>query len=266
MFSTMAKVKPWRFWIPLIEQPLRYEIDGKTITVPMSRPAQNTQYVFGIDISNGSGASNSVLSVLDHYSNQIVAKFWDAFTSPEDLAEVAAFAGVWFGGVKLPFIIFEKNGPGVVFGRKLLKLGYPHIYFQRNETTTKPGAKDKKTPRWGWHSSNSRKEMLLGEYREALKNGQIINPCREALDECLDYVYNEQGQLEPGTYGEEEGGGSQLHGDHVIADATLVEGRRHLPKVLRMDDPTQNRLHGSFAARRRAYRGKLDDDRAAWSR
>jgi hypothetical protein len=235
--------RPWRLWVPLIN----------------GRPNQETRYVFGVDISNGSGASNSVISVLDHTSNMIVAKFWDAFTSPEDLATMVAMAGVWFGGKKLPYVTFEKNGPGVIFGRKLLKLGYPSIYYQKVETTKV----EQKTTRWGWQSSTSRKELMLGQYRDALKTGAIINPCKEALDEAGDYVYDDNGKIEPGSMGVEEGGGGALHGDHVIADGLCVLGRADLPK--REPVTPAHIPQGTYADRRRLAK-KKQTDREAWSR
>jgi hypothetical protein len=239
---------PWRFWVPLV--------DG--------RPNQNTRYVFGVDISNGSGASNSVISVLDNNTNMIVAKFWDAFTSPEDLAEIVALAGVFFGGKRQPLIIFEKNGPGISFGRKLLKLKYPTIYYQEVVDQKTRG----KTSKWGWHSSDTKKEILLGEYRDALKVGTIINPCKESLDEALEYAYETKDggkgySIEAGHTGEEDGGGSALHGDHVIADALTNFGRKDLPPVER-DEPSA--VPRGTPAFRRELRKQRDKDNQAWSR
>jgi hypothetical protein len=235
--------KPWRLWVPLIG----------------GRPNQLTRYIFGVDISAGSGASNSVITVLDHSTGMIVAKFWDAFTSPEELAEIVSFAGIWFGGTKSPLVVFEKNGPGIIFGKKLLTLGYPTIYYQKVD-----GLKvEQATRRWGWASSPARKEMLLGMYREALKLGSLINPCKEALDEALDYVYDDHGRIEPGTVGSEEGGGGALHGDHVIADALVLLGRADMPKVER-DQPTRAPA-GSYGDRLAQHK-KRSNDRLAWSR
>lgn len=239
--------RPWRLWMPMVE-------DKKG----QLRPNQNTRYVFGIDISAGTGASNSVISVLDHATNMIVAKFWDAFTSPEQLAEVAAFAGIWFGGRKPPLIVFEKNGPGNIFGRKLISLGYPAIYFEHSED----GRTREKTRRWGWHSTTSKKEMLLGQYREALKQNTIINPCVEALDEAADYVYDALGKLEPGHFGEEAGGGSQLHGDHVIADSLLTVGRMGFPKTDAEPEPIA--AFGTFAYRRKVHQVR-QREKEAWA-
>jgi hypothetical protein len=245
--------RAWRLWTVLTEWA---DAKGRR----QVRPNQHTRYVFGVDISNGSGASNSVITVLDATTGRIVAKFWDAYTTPEELAEIAVFAAIWFGGQKPPLITFEKNGPGSIFGRKLLKLNYPAIYFQKNESIKR----DPKTPRWGWHSSPARKEMLLGEYREALKNEEITNPCKEALDEALEYQYDDKGKIEPGLKQDDNaGGGSALHGDHVIADALALLGRRDIPKTFA---PAPDRApHGSFLARREAARRNLRE-RDAWSR
>ena len=226
----------WRFWIPLID----------------NRPPQSLSYVFGIDISNGSGGSNSVITVAADEINQIVAKFWSPFVSPEELAEIACFAGIWFGGNHGPaFMCWENNGPGGIFGRKVIKLGYSHIYFQRVDQTKA----QEKTSRYGWHSNQKRKEVLLGMYREALARDRIINPCKESLDEALDYVYDESGLLIPGKLKEESGGGRALHGDHVIADALVELARAELPKTksLKARPPT-----GSFADRRRIARKQLE--------
>lgn len=235
-------LNPWRFWIPMMDD----------------RPNQSTHYIFGVDISNGSGASNSVITVLDHHTNMIVAKFWDSFTSPEELARITARAGLWFGGYKPPLVVFEKNGPGSTYGRKLLKLGYPNVYYQ--EILDQKSRE--KTKKWGWHSSDTKKEILLGEYRDALKTNAVINPCKESLDEALDYVYDSTGKIEPGSVGVEDGGGSALHGDHVIADALTLRGRADLPKSLPKEP---HRIpKGSFAYRRMEHkRRKKHDD--AWT-
>lgn len=242
----------WRLWIGLVEH-----IDAKGRR--MMRPAQGTRYVFGVDIANGSGASNSVVTVLDARTNRIVAKYWDAYTTPEELAEVVVFGAIWFGGIKPPLVVFEKNGPGSIFGRKLLKLNYPALYYQKNESVKH----DPKTPRWGWHSSPARKEMLLGEYREALKLETIVNPCKESLDEALEYQYDDKGRIEPGLKQDDnEGGGSALHGDHVIADALANMGRRELPPEIKA---SPDKLPGGTFAARKAVAKKHKKDREAWS-
>jgi hypothetical protein len=233
----------WRFWIPLVG----------------GRPPQQFTYIFGVDIGNGTGGSNSVITVRCLETGQIVAKFWSAHKSPEKLGDVACFAGVWFGGNHAPaFMVWENNGPGGIFGRRVIKMGYKNFYFQRQEGTKR----EKKTQRWGWHSNNERKIVLVAAYRESLAKDRCINPCKESLDEALDYVLDENGLLIPGKMREESGGGRALHGDHVIADALTELGVGELPKG---DRPLKARAPaGSFAARREARRKADARDKDEW--
>jgi hypothetical protein len=243
LWSEIGTWKPWHLWVPLIDE----------------RPNQLTRYVFGVDISGGTGQSNSVISVLDHQTDTIVAKWWDSHTGPEQFATIVALSATWFGGQRPPLVIFEKNGPGGIFGRKLLSLGYPSIWYMRVDSTKRAT----RTPRWGWHSSPARKEMLLGEYRDALSSGTIINPCKQALDEALDYAYDDKGRIDPGTSSDGEGGGQALHGDHVVADALTLLGRKDLPRDIQAVKPrTPGR---TFAARKKQWEKRKNRERAAWS-
>jgi hypothetical protein len=233
----------WRFWF----RPGSYTDRAGTVQ-PGPRPPQDTYYIFGCDISAGSGSSASVLSVRDHFSGRIVAKWWDVFTSPEDFAVHAAWASIWFGGLRPAIIVPEVNGPGVIFCRKLVGLGCPGLYYQ----TVEDERTRRVTKKWGWHSSRETKELLLGQYRDALTTGRLVNPCDEGMQEALYYSYDSKGRLDPGET--EEGEASALHGDHVIADALTLIGGTNLPKnreadASRMDPKT-------FAGRRKAYEQK----------
>lgn len=234
----------WRFW-------RRLDSDR--------RPSQNYTYVFGIDVGNGAGDSNSVISVYAIEIGMIMAKFWDAYISPEDLAVLAAQAGIWFGGRQsMAYIAWENNGPGGIFGRKLVRLGYPFFYRQRATGSVK----DKRSPRWGWHNNEERKEELLGNYRDALSRDAVIQPCKESLDECLDYIYDENGRLIPSKLRDEKYGGHALHGDHVIADALSVLASEDLPagKANRKRKPPP----GSFAYRKALSRGDNKSKTDRW--
>ena len=230
---------PWHFWFELE--------DG--------RPPQYWRYVFGVDISNGVGSSNSVITVRSpDAAGRIVAKWWDAHTAPESLALEVMRAGVWFGGPGgCAYVIHENNGPGSSFGRKLVQSKYPRIYYQRQEGTRRL----RKTQRYGWHSTPEAKELLLGRYRDELARDEILVPCKESLDEALDYIYDEKGKLVPSRLRDEPSGGHSLHGDHVIADALTVMGADELASAKRaaLKAPAT-----SFAGRRRvALQSKTTD-------
>lgn len=254
-FSEQGASLPWRLWIPLV----KYEYEFGKEKFIAKRPPQDDRYIFGVDISAGTGSSNSIVSVQSRKTGKIVAKFWDAYTSPEALAEIVAFSAAWFGGTKMPYVVFEKNGPGLQFGKKLIfDLAYPAIFYQNED-----GKKGRvKTKRWGWHSNAQRKELLVGEYREALGTGKVINQCHEALDECVDYTFDDAGKITPGTGADEESGAMATHGDHVIADALTVLGSADLPAEVTQDD--KKVPFGTHAQRRRDA-NRQREERHAWS-
>lgn len=244
-FTRASYVRPWHLWSNFIK----------------GRFDQTKSYTIGIDVSAGVGSSNSVISVLCIETNQIVAKFWDAYTKPEKLAEIAAMAGIWIGGTNgRPIIIWENNGSvGGIFSDKILAIGYQPIYIDKTDKLTYT----KHTKRPGWNSNPARKERLLGLYRDALKAHTVINPCREALDECLDYVYDSVGRLVPGeSKSEGQSGGEKLHGDHVIADALLCLGRMDVPRVNAIKPVVPGH---SFAGRRKTHWAR-SKDKSAWQR
>lgn len=234
----------WKIWVPLVN----------------GRLDQNHSYVIGVDISMGTGSSNSVASVFDNDTNQKVAEFADSFTSPEDLAWEVMMAGAWIGGkTGKPLLIWETNGPGSIFGKKIMATGYSPVYFAEIE-----GRKTQKTTdRYGWNSNAVRKEVLLGTYRDALKNARYLNPCKESLDEAISYVYNDRGLLVPSLAKSEVGGAAATHGDRVIADALCELGRKKLPEAKQVLPAAPK---DSFAARRREYMDQKKRGDNAWSR
>ena len=215
---------PWRFWM----------------AADSGRPDQTKSYVFGVDISKGQGASNSVVSVLCVQTREKVAEFADATVPPYDLAKIVAAAGMWFGGAqgKLPLVNWEINGPGVDFGKVLVrKLCYPNIYMDRVIGTVT----EKRTRKYGWHSSQPKKEELLGALRRAYAHGGIINRSTEALEEALMYVYYSDGGLGPAEFSRESQEAKLTHGDRVIADALALLAIGETPNYQKKGGPTPPR-------------------------
>jgi hypothetical protein len=202
-----------RLWVPLLEN---------------NRPPQDLTYCFGVDISLGSGDSNSVISVGAVEIGQKVAEFASSRVSPDRLAEIAAWMGVWFGGRGgAPFINFEINGPGGIFGRKLIKdLSWPFYYSQRVDGTTK----EQQTEQYGWHNNKQRKLVAAARYRTALEKDKLVNPSNESLDETEQYVIDETGALIQGGHKDLTTGARETHGDRVIADMVLWLAMQEAPK------------------------------------
>lgn len=210
----ISKTGSWKFWLA--------NTGG--------RPDQTKNYVFGIDISKGQGASNSVVSVLCCETREKIAEFADANVPPYDLARMVSAAGVWFGGARNgnhPLAIWEANGPGWDFGRCFVKiLQYPNYYVDRAVGTTT----EKTGKRYGWHSSAEKKEQLMGLLRRAYAHGGIINHSSQALDEALTYVYYDDGGLGPAEFVKESESARKTHGDRVIADALTLLGVEDMPR------------------------------------
>ena len=186
------------------------------------RPNQNMTYVLGCDISKGQGASNSVISVRCVETGEKVAEWACAKTPPFKMARIACAIGLWFGGrgrCNLPFMIWEKNGPGLTFGDSVVKdFFYPRYY--RNIPVGK--IRDKQSDSYGWHSSTDAKEQLLTKYDRALMMGEFINHSKKALEEARQYIRFGENKIGPACLLEEDASARKTHGDRVIADALTL--------------------------------------------
>lgn len=202
----------WRFW-----GTLETDVDGR------ERPPQGHNYAMGVDVSAGQGASLSVITVADADTGRKIARWSNANTSPEELAYVIFLAGHWFGGASgMAWAAIEANGPGAITLTRLERMGYGNI-AKHGDLVAKGG------DRLGWMSNRTNKKELLGLYRAALAKGEFINPDREALEQCLQYVYYTTGGVGPESQAEKTDEARAEHGDLVIADALCSLACAKLP-------------------------------------
>jgi len=225
-----SKAGPLRLWVNLV--------DG--------RLDQTKDYILGIDISKGQGASNSVISIKCRQTNEKVGEWRDAETPPYEMARVAAALCLWIGGRKrLPFQKWEMNGPGWDYGRVTVK-DYKYPYYYRNRVVG--DAKEKRGKKYGWHSGRGNKEVLMDDYDRALANGGYINHCIWALEEAKNYVYYDGGGCGPADLVEESSSAKKTHGDCVIADALTIDHKDYREGKLGTRDKESSR---NIAGRRR---------------
>jgi len=213
------------------------------------RPSQHANYAVACDISEGTGASNSVASVYDCTNGRKVAELVTAQQSPEHFARTVVALCNWFaGGTGWPFLVWEQTGPGLIFGREVHRLGYTYVYFQRREDEVSPRRRDQlRIP--GWPASKNNKFLLLGDYRRDLGLGTFINPSAAAVDELLQYVMDDEGCPLHERLVEEKSGARLAHGDRVIADALVNLARKEQPKYVM---PARDVPRTSYIARRHA--------------
>ena len=214
--TKQERMTEWKFWCDL----------------PDGRPNQNENYVFGIDISKGQGASNSVIAAYSADKRQKVGEWANSRIPPHEFARLTVASALWFGGRnprRMPFIIWEANGdPGIEFGRMLVQvLSYP--YYYRDQAAGVIGVARKKK-KYGFHSSLEKKAELLGEYSQALAQFEFFNFSEEAINEAMTYLVFDSGQIGPAVLLAEKSGSRLAHGDRVIADALAKRGIRGNPK------------------------------------
>ncbi len=221
-------------WIRVMPTSGKFELDIYVQLIE-GRPDQSKTYTMGIDISKGQGASNSVISIRCDQTGEKVAEFANANTMPHDLARKVMAIAIWVGGAnprRLPFIIWEANGPGWDFG-KIVTTEYQYpFYYRDRQSGTVEGKKSKK---YGFHSSRQKKEELLSLYRRKLAVGGFINHSLRAIEEAGTYVYYDDGEIGPTDLVEESKSARLTHGDRTIADALTVWTGRDIGKIKHED-------------------------------
>lgn len=177
------------------------------------RPSADQHFVIGIDISNGTGHSNSVITVA-RKSGEKVAEFASSTVRPEQLASFTVAIARWFNNA---WVCWEAQGPGEPFGARVWEIGYRHVWFARNEQDLVK----KRKQRAGWYSNDALKYRLLMNYRRALATGQFVQRNKLSIDESRDYRHLPGGSVgHPHSINTDDPAGSgKNHGDRVIADA-----------------------------------------------
>ena len=188
-----------RLWITL-------DRDGK--------PPAGLKVVIGNDVSAGTGASNSCAEGWNKLTNSKLFEYVNPYIRPEQFARQVVALGKWFGNAEL---IWESGGPGRQFGDRIQELRYSNFYLRVDEeslskkTTNIPGVAQTKQS----------KIAIVGGYRSAIENGICINYSKEALEECLEYVYGQDGgPIHSKSKNKTDiSGANANHGDRCMADA-----------------------------------------------
>lgn len=188
--------------------------------VPRDRP-----YIVSCDISEGTGSSNSVASIIDKHMKCKVGQFTSNRLMIEQFAEVVVNAlcpmfAEHGGG--LPLLIWEGNGPGRTFKRVVCdRHHYANVWYSQNDKHE--DNRESQTP--GWFSESDSRDALLRQYREALSGEPAFhNPSQTAMEEAGRYTYAGEKIVHPDAIRKRDGSVDigRNHGDAVIADALGV--------------------------------------------
>ena len=185
------------------------------LRVDRGSPPKEKRYAIGADISAGTGASNSVASVVDLQTGEKVAVWRDSHTRPNSFAKQVMALGKWFN---MAYLIWDASGPtGEVFTKRVLESGYGNIYYRRNEKKVTKKISDEP----GYYLNPAAKTALFEDYRDALGEHQFINRSRHGMLECLQFVRRPDGTIEHSASlkSQDPSGARTAHGDEVVADA-----------------------------------------------
>lgn len=200
----------WRWWGELA--------DG--------RPVQGRQYVAGVDVGQGVGRSDSVVSVWDAETMQKVGRWSSNTLMPSDFADWLYQWGAWIGGKgHVPLLVIESNGPGTAVIMRLRKLGYTRMYRHVELDSARPKVSDE----YGWHSTRTSKREVLELYRGYLARHEAKNPDRDALEQARAYTAYEEGGVGPIVLAGMTQEQRDQHGDMVIGDMLGVLGCLRIP-------------------------------------
>jgi hypothetical protein len=236
------------------------------VYVPLNggRLDQSKSYIIGCDISKGQGGgstSETVFSIKCKQTGEKVAVWASNTTPPYKAPRIFAALALWVGGAapqRLPFAIWEMNGPGWDFGTVLVNdLHYPHYY--RDEAVGQVGTK--KTAKWGWHSSRDKKFLLLRAYERAMREGKFVNHDKRSLDQAKTYIQYPQGGCGPAELTDKDKAEYLGHGDRVIADAlTVMDKEVMAPKKDAMPDAQA----GTWGARYQQWQRSQKKNKHGW--
>lgn len=173
-------------------------------------PPRKHLHQIGVDVSAGTGASNSAISVWNCVTLNKVARYARNDMGAHRFAEVAFAIGTWFGGCN---ILFEGGGHGSGFGDRLKELGYPSVFWMADK-------KGKRRPRPGLHFEGEGKLNLLRDYGRALLDGEAVCRDREALKEGFAFQLGADSLAvhSDALNRSNPGGAKKNHGDCWMAD------------------------------------------------
>lgn len=218
-------------------------------TLDYKNAPQLGKYTAGSDVSWGTGSTPSCLTIFDAALGEKVGQYSNRNLDPKQFALVCV-ALCWLfkdADGDGAFFTWETVGPGAVLGKRVIELGYRNVYYRTNEYKLYDTISD--TP--GWNPVGRAKEILLSDYRQALKERKFLNRAVEALDDTLAFKYSRNGSVVHGAAeGTEDPSGTGMnHGDLTIGDALAWKGAKDY-EPHRVEEEKEIYHPGSLAGRR----------------
>ena len=207
--------------------------------------------VVGVDVAAGTGASNSVISIINRKTKTDIGDWRCPYVSPEKLAKVAVAICKYFNDARM---IWDAGGPGRIFGNKVMELGYDNFYYRTDEK--KITHKQSDIPGYPFNPAN--KVDTFGELRSAMGSDEYIPRSAIFIQECREYVYSiSTDSIEHAKSKNfiDPSGARENHGDTIVAKSLAWK----LIKVsfVAAEEAEVIVPDNCFAARRKIYDERL---------
>ena len=156
-------------------------------------PRVGTQYVAGVDVGEGVGLDYSSLTIVGKQGlqSEVVAKI---YTNKVGTAEFAYDVNELCKEYRNPLLCLDNIGIGRAVSDKLLELGYPNLYYAKQEKV-------------GWALTHPNKRELVVKLVESINDGSLITRFKPQIKELMEYQWV-NGYPEPT---------GKTHGDTVIS-------------------------------------------------
>lgn len=231
----------------------------------VGKPYQETTYVMGVDISTGTGASDTAITVIDAETGEKVAEYVSNLISPEEAAKLCVNLANWFTTPKgYCFMIWDAGGPGLAFGKAVVEVHkYSNIYYHSEDADKIANKKTRPGFPWG----PGAKRLLLNSYQQALKEKKFIQRSIEAAEQADCYVYTENSiEHSMARIKEDASGNKDNHGDIIIADALAWRAIEKMPPPVPVpfEFPQDMSCPAYRMKLRKLEREKRKDDTKRW--
>lgn len=215
-----------------------------------------SEYVFGADISAGTGgewSSYSALEGLDKKTGIQVFEWRSNRLDPIQFAELAVWVCKWFHKA---YLVPEVNGPlGQLFINKAVReLNYGHVFKQ-----VKPKVAWRESTEKIGYVNNDKGIELLKHLEAAIRNKRIQPNSLIALNECTRYFMKNGRLVHSAAETTDDGAGMGLaHGDAAIALGCAAFAIDDIP-VIPDEEVKSDAPQGSFLWRRQQYEQRVRD-------
>lgn len=214
---------------------------------PSGKPPTNEKYAIGVDVAEGTGASNAVVEVWNRNSGEQVCEFASPYTGPDELANIAVATGRWFNNAQIKW---EAEGPGRSFGKRVLALHYGNIFYREREHAVHSTI----TNIPGWWPTKDAKRNLLFAFRKGMKDHFCVPRSEEMLKDAEGYIHGTAGiEHVMSRNSQDPTGARESHGDRALASALAWSECESSTENIQGGKPAQA-PQGSFAWRRERWK------------